>query len=111
MTAFFFFQAEDGIRDHCVTGVQTCALPILGIKGSSTRAVILQDAKVPVENLLGEVGKGAKIAFNILNIGRFKLGAACCGGMKLMITESVRYANERHQFGKPISSFGAIKAK
>jgi len=83
----------------------------MGIKGSSTRAVILQDAKVPVENLLGEVGKGAKIAFNILNIGRFKLGAACCGGMKLMITESVRYANERHQFSKPISSFGAIKAK
>ncbi|HYG81403.1 MAG TPA: acyl-CoA dehydrogenase family protein [Pyrinomonadaceae bacterium] len=83
----------------------------MGIKGSSTRAVILQDAKVPVENLLGEVGRGHVIAFNILNIGRFKLGAACCGGMKLMIQESVRYANERHQFGKPISSFGAIKAK
>ncbi|HEY0375329.1 MAG TPA: acyl-CoA dehydrogenase family protein [Pyrinomonadaceae bacterium] len=83
----------------------------MGIKGSSTRAVILQDAKVPAENLLGEAGKGAKIAFNILNIGRFKLGAACCGGMKLMIHESVRYANERQQFGKSISSFGAIKAK
>jgi alkylation response protein AidB-like acyl-CoA dehydrogenase len=83
----------------------------MGIKGSSTRALILQDVKVPVENLLGEVGKGAKIAFNILNIGRFKLGASCVGGMKLMIHESVRYSNERHQFGKPISSFGAIKAK
>jgi alkylation response protein AidB-like acyl-CoA dehydrogenase len=83
----------------------------MGIKGSSTRAVILQDVRVPVENLLGEVGKGAKIAFNILNIGRFKLGASCVGGMKLMIQESVRYANERHQFGKSISSFGAIKAK
>jgi alkylation response protein AidB-like acyl-CoA dehydrogenase len=83
----------------------------MGIKGSSTRAVILQDVKVPVENLLGEVGKGAKIAFNILNIGRFKLGASCVGGMKLMIHESVRYANERQQFGKSISSFGAIKAK
>ena len=83
----------------------------MGIKGSSTRAVILQDARVPAENLLGEVGKGAKIAFNILNIGRFKLGAACCGGMKLMIHESVRYSNERQQFGKSISSFGAIKAK
>jgi alkylation response protein AidB-like acyl-CoA dehydrogenase len=83
----------------------------MGIKGSSTRALILQDVKVPVENLLGEVGKGAKIAFNILNIGRFKLGASCVGGMKLMIHEAVRYANERHQFGKPISSFGAIKAK
>ncbi len=83
----------------------------MGIKGSSTRALILQDVKVPVENLLGEVGKGAKIAFNILNIGRFKLGASCVGGMKLMIHDSVRYANERHQFGKSISSFGAIKAK
>jgi hypothetical protein len=83
----------------------------MGIKGSSTTAIILSDAMVPVENLLGEVGKGAKIAFNILNIGRFKLGASCAGGMKLMITEAVRYANERHQFGKPISSFGAIKAK
>jgi alkylation response protein AidB-like acyl-CoA dehydrogenase len=83
----------------------------MGIKGSSTRALILQDVKVPVENLLGEVGKGAKIAFNILNIGRFKLGASCVGGMKLMIHEAVRYANERHQFGKSISSFGAIKAK
>src|SRR5919199_793003 len=56
-------------------------------------------------------GKGHKIAFNILNIGRFKLGAMCCGGMKLMTSEAVRYANERHQFGKPISSFGAIKRK
>src|SRR5438067_4816821 len=83
----------------------------MGIKGSSTTALVLSDVKVPVENLLGEVGKGAKIAFNILNIGRFKLGAACVGGMKLMIQESVRYANERQQFGKAISSFGAIKAK
>ena len=83
----------------------------MGIKGSSTRALILNNAKTPVENLLGEVGRGAKIAFNILNIGRFKLGASCVGGMKLMIHESVRYANERHQFGRPISSFGAIKAK
>ncbi|HEY0078881.1 MAG TPA: acyl-CoA dehydrogenase family protein [Pyrinomonadaceae bacterium] len=83
----------------------------MGIKGSSTTALILSDARTPVENLLGEVGKGHKIAFNILNIGRFKLGAMCCGGMKLMINESTRYANERHQFGKPISSFGAIKSK
>jgi alkylation response protein AidB-like acyl-CoA dehydrogenase len=83
----------------------------MGIKGSSTCALILSDVKTPVENLLGEVGKGHKIAFNILNIGRFKLGAMCSGGMKLATRESVRYANERHQFGKPISSFGAIKAK
>jgi alkylation response protein AidB-like acyl-CoA dehydrogenase len=83
----------------------------MGIKGSSTTALVLSDVRTPVENLLGEVGKGHKIAFNVLNIGRFKLGAMCCGGMKLMVHESVRYANERHQFGKPISSFGAIKAK
>lgn len=100
----FVVEAGEGVK----TGEEEHKM---GIKGSSTRALILQDAKVPVENLLGEVGKGHIIAFNILNIGRFKLGAACCGGMKLMIHESVRYANERHQFGKPISSFGAIKAK
>src|SRR2546421_8455049 len=83
----------------------------MGIKGSSTTALVLSDVKTPIENLLGEVGKGAKIAFNILNFGRFKLGSMCSGGMKLMIREAVRYANERHQFGRPISSFGAIKAK
>ncbi len=83
----------------------------MGIKGSSTTALVLSDVKTPVSNLLGEVGKGHKIALNTLNIGRFKLGAMCLGGMKLMTQESVRYANERHQFGKPISSFGAIKAK
>src|SRR5512145_1141154 len=83
----------------------------MGIKGSSTTALVLSDVRTPVENLLGEVGKGHKIAFNVLNIGRFKLGAMCIGGMKLMCQESVRYANERHQFGKSISSFGAIKSK
>src|SRR5688572_13358372 len=83
----------------------------MGIKGSSTTALVLSDVRTPVENLLGEVGKGHKIAFNVLNIGRFKLGAMCVGGMKLMVHESVRYANERQQFGRSISSFGAIKAK
>jgi alkylation response protein AidB-like acyl-CoA dehydrogenase len=83
----------------------------MGIKGSSTTPLVLTDAIAPVENMLAEVGKGAKIAFNTLNIGRFKLGAMCIGGMKLMIHEAVRYANERQQFGKPISSFGAIKSK
>ena len=83
----------------------------MGIKGSSTTPLILADAKAPLENLLGEVGKGHKIAFNTLNIGRFKLGAMCIGGMKLMLHESIRYANERQQFGKSISSFGAIKFK
>src|SRR5882672_164212 len=83
----------------------------MGIKGSSTTPLVLSDAKAPLENLLGEVGKGHKIAFNILNIGRFKLGAMCIGGMKLMVHEATRYANERQQFGKSISSFGAIKSK
>ncbi|MGH9915817.1 MAG: acyl-CoA dehydrogenase family protein, partial [Pyrinomonadaceae bacterium] len=83
----------------------------MGIKGSSTCAVIFQDAMVPVENMLGEIGQGAKIAFNILNFGRFKLGATCVGGMKLMLHDSIRYANERRQFGKAISEFGAIKTK
>ena len=83
----------------------------MGIKSSSTTPLILSDCKVPVTNLLGNVGDGAKIAFNILNVGRFKLGASTTGGAKLAIHESIRYANERHQFGKPISSFGAIKHK
>ncbi|HEY3104972.1 MAG TPA: acyl-CoA dehydrogenase family protein [Pyrinomonadaceae bacterium] len=95
-------------QDGCQPGAEEHKM---GIKGSSTTPLILSDAKAPVENLLGEVGKGHKIAFNILNIGRFKLGAMCLGGMKLAVTESVKYANERHQFGKSISSFGAIKTK
>ena len=83
----------------------------MGIKSSSTTPLILSDAKIPVTNLIGDVGDGAKIAFNILNVGRFKLGASVTGGAKLAIHESVRYANERHQFNRPISSFGAIKHK
>src|SRR2546427_6278928 len=95
-------------QEGCKSGAEEHKM---GIKGSSTTPLILADAKAPVENLLGEVGKGHKIAFNILNIGRLKLGAMCLGGMKLALTESVRYANERQQFGKSISSFGAIKSK
>ncbi len=83
----------------------------LGIKGSSTRQVFFENVKVPVGNVLGEIGKGHLIAFNALNIGRFKLGVMCMGGCKTAITSSVNYANERIQFGKPISSFGAIKFK
>ncbi len=83
----------------------------MGIKASSTTPFIMSDAKVPVENVIGKVGDGAKIAFNILNVGRFKLGASCVGGMKLAVHDSIRYANERHQFNKPIASFGAIKHK
>ena len=83
----------------------------MGIKGSSTTELVFSDVRTPVSNLLGELGKGEKVDFNILNFGRFKLGAMCVGGMKLMMHDSVRYANERHQFGRPISSFGAIKQK
>jgi alkylation response protein AidB-like acyl-CoA dehydrogenase len=83
----------------------------LGIKGSSTTQIILDNCKVPVENLLGEIGKGHKIAFNVLNVGRFKLGAGVTGAAKMALVEGVKYANERKQFGKPISSFGAIQEK
>ncbi|HLF63089.1 MAG TPA: acyl-CoA dehydrogenase family protein [Saprospiraceae bacterium] len=83
----------------------------LGIKGSSTRQVFFENVQVPVTNLLGEAGKGHLIAFNALNIGRFKLGVMTMGGCKLAIDKSVKYANERIQFGKPISSFGAIQYK
>jgi alkylation response protein AidB-like acyl-CoA dehydrogenase len=83
----------------------------LGVHGSSTRPVILEDAKIPVENVMYEVGKGHKIAFNILNIGRWKLGASAVGGCKRCLTEAVKYANGRLQFKVPISSFGMIKTK
>lgn len=83
----------------------------LGIKGSSTTPVILEDVKVPVENLLGEIGKGHKIAFNVLNIGRLKLGAGIVGSAKTAFLEGVKYANLRKQFGVTIGSFGAIKEK
>ncbi|MCU7552086.1 acyl-CoA dehydrogenase family protein [Chitinophagaceae bacterium LB-8] len=83
----------------------------MGIKGSSTVQLYFQDCKVPVENLLGEIGKGHKIAFNILNIGRLKLCAAALGGTRHAITNSVQYANTREQFKQPIANFGAIKHK
>ncbi|WBA41581.1 acyl-CoA dehydrogenase family protein [Hymenobacter canadensis] len=83
----------------------------MGIKGSSTRQVFLSDVKVPKSAVLGEIGKGHLIAFNILNIGRIKLAAACLGATKMASTLSVKYANERVQFKLPISKFGAIKYK
>lgn len=83
----------------------------MGIKGSSTVQLYFQDAKVPVENVLGEIGKGHKIAFNILNIGRLKLCAAAVGGARRALTDSVVYAKTREQFKQPISNFGAIKHK
>jgi len=83
----------------------------MGIKGSSTVQLYFQDAKVPVENVLGEIGKGHKIAFNILNIGRLKLCAAAIGGSRRALSETVNYAKTREQFKQPISNFGAIKHK
>ncbi|MGA9528083.1 MAG: acyl-CoA dehydrogenase family protein [Terriglobales bacterium] len=83
----------------------------MGIRGSSTCPVILNDCHVPVENLLGEIGKGATIAFNILNVGRFKLGAMCLGGARVSIESAVAYAKQRKAFGKSISDFGLIREK
>src|SRR5215813_4021814 len=83
----------------------------LGIDGSSTTALMLEDCRVPVENLLGEIGRGHKIAFNVLNIGRLKLGARAVGTIKLSLQQSIQYAKERHQFGQPIANFGLIKHK
>lgn len=83
----------------------------MGIKGSSTRQIFFNDCKVPAENLLSERGNGFKIAVNILNIGRIKLGISCVGGAKETLSIAIQYANERKQFGKSIGSFGAIKQK
>jgi len=83
----------------------------MGIKGSSTRQIFFNNVQVPVENLLSERENGFKIALNILNIGRIKLGAGVLGSSKQIITESVHYANERQQFGRPISKYGAIRFK
>ncbi|MBB6110634.1 Acyl-CoA dehydrogenase [Mucilaginibacter lappiensis] len=83
----------------------------MGIKGSSTRQVFFNDCKVPVENLLSERQNGFKIAVNILNLGRIKLGGATVGASKEVITLAIRYANEREQFGRPISKYGAIRYK
>jgi len=83
----------------------------MGIRGSSTCPVILNDCKVPVENLLGEIGKGHVIAFNILNVGRFKLGAMCVGGARVSIESAVSYAKQRKAFGKTIGDFGLVREK
>jgi len=83
----------------------------MGIRGSSTCPIILNDCKVPVENLLGEIGKGATIAFNILNIGRFKLGAMCVGGARVSVEHAVSYARQRKAFGKVIGDFGLVREK
>jgi len=83
----------------------------LGLDGSSTTAVMLEDARVPVENVLGEIGRGHVVAFNILNLGRLKLGSRNIGGAKISLNQAIAYSNERHQFGRAISGFGLIKRK
>jgi butyryl-CoA dehydrogenase len=83
----------------------------LGIRGSSTCPLVLQDCKIPKDNLLGEAGKGHHIAFNVLNVGRFKLGVACIGGARHALAEMIRYAKERRAFGKAIAEFGLIQRK
>ncbi len=83
----------------------------MGVHGTSTRPVIYQDVKVPVENVLGEIGRGHVVALNTLNVGRYKLGAIAVGSCKLLIAEAVKYAKTRIQFGKPICEFGLIKHK
>jgi hypothetical protein len=103
-SAFILERGYEGLK----TGLEEKKM---GIKGSSTVQVFMENVQVPVENLLGEIGKGHKIAFNILNVGRFKLGVGCVGAAKIAFDDAVKYANERHQFGKPISSFGMIQAK
>ena len=83
----------------------------MGLHGSSTTPLVLQDVPVPADGLLGEIGRGHKVAFNVLNFGRLKLGAMSTGGAKAAIGEAARYAAQRRQFGQPIASFGAIRHK
>ena len=98
----------DGDSEGLSTGAEEKKM---GIKGSSTRSVILEDVKVPVENLLFEIGRGHVVAFNILNLGRYKLAANALGNAKFALELAASYANERKQFGTPIANFGLIKEK
>ncbi len=83
----------------------------MGIRGSSTASVFLENAKIPVENVLGEIGQGFKVAVNILNMGRFRLAAGCVGAGKLILRQAIGYAKERQQFGRALAEFGLIKSK
>jgi alkylation response protein AidB-like acyl-CoA dehydrogenase len=103
-TAFLVERSFDGVKH----GAEEHKM---GIHGSSTTALFLDDVRVPVGNVLGEVGRGHIIAFNILNIGRLKLGASCVGGCKSVMGEAIRYAKQRQAFGQPIAEFGAIRQK
>jgi alkylation response protein AidB-like acyl-CoA dehydrogenase len=115
---FITFAQADGKQFSCFiiekdyAGVSTGAEENkMGLRGSSTRPLILNNAQVPIDNVLGEIGKGHHVAFNILNGGRAKLGAGAIGGAKTALNDAIRYAKQRVAFGKPISSFGAIKHK
>ena len=103
-TAFLVERAWEGVRP----GAEEHKM---GIRGSSTTALYLDNVRVPVENVLGQVGRGHVIAFNVLNLGRLELAAACIGGAKYLIGESASYALQRKAFGKTISEFGAIRKK
>ena len=115
---FITFAQVDGKQFSCFIvekenpGVSTGAEENkMGLRGSSTRPLILNNAQIPVDNLIGEIGKGHHVAFNILNIGRAKLGAGAVGGAKTALNDAIQYAKQRIAFGKPIASFGAIKHK
>ena len=115
---FITFSQVDGKQFSCFIiekdypGVSTGAEEHkMGLRGSSTRPLILNNAKVPLDNVVGEIGKGHHVAFNILNIGRAKLGAGAVGGAKTALNDAIQYAKQRVAFGKPIASFGAIKQK
>src|SRR5712672_2573657 len=104
---FTAFLVEKGFPGFSIGGEEHK----LGIRGSSTCPIILNDCKVPAENLLGEIGKGHIIAFNILNIGRFKLGAMCVGGGRVSLEQAVAYAKQRKAFNKVIADFGLVREK
>jgi alkylation response protein AidB-like acyl-CoA dehydrogenase len=115
---FITFAQVDGKQFSCFIiekdypGVSTGAEENkMGLRGSSTRPLILNNAKVPIDNLVGEIGKGHHVAFNILNFGRAKLAAGAIGGAKTALNDAIQYAKQRIAFGRPIASFGAIKHK
>ncbi len=115
---FITFSQVDGKQFTCFIvekdhpGVSTGAEENkMGLRGSSTRPLILNNAQIPIDNVVGEIGKGHHVAFNILNIGRAKLGAGAVGGAKTALNDAIQYAKQRIAFGKPIASFGAIKQK
>jgi alkylation response protein AidB-like acyl-CoA dehydrogenase len=115
---FVTFAQVDGKQFSCFIiekkypGVSTGAEEHkMGLKGSSTRTLVLDNAQVPIQNVIGEIGKGHRVAFNILNLGRAKLAAGAVGGAKTAFNDSIRYAKQRMAFGKPIISFGAIRHK